>query len=179
MPYDLPWLFDQSNPEFCFFWGHTPPADGSINQSCFSQWFARPFVIDRIRYATAEHWMMAEKARCFNDTATLTRILASTDPKEAKRWGRRVTPYLDEVWAEHRYRAVVAGNYEKFRQHDDLRTYLMGTEDRVLVEASPYDRIWGIGLSKNDPRAQQPQTWAGQNLLGFALMEVRERLRGY
>ena len=73
---------------------------------------------------------------------------------------------------------MVAGNLAKFEQHDDLRDYLLGTGDRVLGEASPVDRVWGIGLSRDDPAASDPSRWRGHNLLGFALMRVRDMLRG-
>jgi ribA/ribD-fused uncharacterized protein len=88
-----------------------------------------------------------------------------------------VRGFSEDRWAAARYEMVVAGNVAKFTQHDDLRRYLVSTSDRVLVEASPLDRVWGIGLAEDDERAHAPSRWRGRNLLGFALMEVRERLQ--
>lgn len=163
--------------KYLFFWGHTPAADGGVTKSCFSQWWHAPFEIDGIHYPTAEHWMMAGKARLFGDAATLEMILKAEHPKQAKDLGRKVAGFDDEAWNRERFNLVVAGNLAKFAQHPALRDFLLGTGGRILVEASPVDRIWGIGLAGDDPAAEQPGKWRGLNLLGFALMEVRERLR--
>ena len=160
---------------FLFFWGHTPGGEG-VDRSCLSQWFSRAFVVDEVRYATAEHFMMAAKARLFGDRAALAAILACGSPAEAKAHGRAVRGYDDAAWAAARLEAVVRGNVAKFAQHEDLRAFLLGTGDRILVEASPRDRIWGIGMGASNPDAQHPARWRGQNLLGFALVEARERL---
>jgi len=85
--------------------------------------------------------------------------------------------HLYDAFAFHESDLIVAGNMAKFGQHPDLREFLLGTGDRVLVEASPRDRIWGIGLAAGDERATSPDDWLGLNLLGFALMEVRHQLR--
>jgi len=161
---------------FLFFWGHTPKEPGAIDASCLSQWFARAFELDGRRYPTAEHWMMASKARLFADDDALERILACRTPAEAKALGRAVRRYDEDAWSRARFDAVVRGNVAKFGQHDDLRAFLLATGDRVLVEASPRDVVWGIGVGKDDPRARDPRRWRGQNLLGFALMEARARL---
>ncbi|MFB6725518.1 NADAR family protein [Kribbella sp. NPDC056345] len=129
-----------------------------------------------IRYPTTEHFMMADKARTFGDEQTLAEILAVPSPAQAKTLGRKVRNFDTVVWAEHRFDIVVAANRAKFGQDEELRAYLLGTKDRVLVEASPVDRIWGIGLAADDVRAEQPGQWRGLNLLGFALMEVRREL---
>lgn len=158
------------------FWGHRPRADGAPSASCFSQWFASPLVVDGTRYATAEHWMMAGKARLFDDDAALAKVLANDDPGAAKAAGRGVRDFDEARWLERRFDLVVEGNLAKFSQHPDLRRFLLSTGDRVLVEASPVDAIWGIGLAATDPCATEPAQWRGLNLLGFALMVVRERL---
>lgn len=164
-------------PKYLFFWGHTPSRDGSVTKSCFSQWWESPFTVDGAKYATAEHFMMASKARLFGDTEILKAILACGHPKQAKELGRKVKGFDDAKWLAHRFDFVVQGNEAKFRQHPDLQGFLLGTGDRVLVEASPVDRIWGIGLAGDDPRANDPAQWRGLNLLGFALMEARRKLR--
>lgn len=162
--------------KYLFFWGHTPPADGSISKACFSQWFHAPFVIDGTSYPTAEHWMMAEKARLFSDAAVLAGILSAKHPKQAKAFGREVAGFDEEIWVRERWRIVVDGNVAKFGQNPALRDFLLGTGKRILVEASPPDRVWGIGLAADDERAERPDEWRGLNLLGFALMEARDRL---
>ena len=164
-------------PDYLPFWGHRPPRDGSVNQSCFSQWFEAPFTIDGTRYASAEHYMMAGKARLFGDQDCLARILAADSPADAKRLGREIAGFDEARWNAERFGIVVDGNTAKFGQNAALGRYLLETGDKVLVEASPVDAIWGIGLAADDPRARSPATWAGLNLLGFALMAARERLR--
>jgi ribA/ribD-fused uncharacterized protein len=163
-------------PEYLFFWGHRPAADGRVSKSCFSQWWPAPFTVDGVRYATAEHWMMAKKAELFGDAETRARIVATEKPDEAKALGRQVKGYDDARWAEARYGFVVEGNHHKFAQHPELAAFLRGTGSRVLVEASPVDPVWGIGLDERHEDAPHPARWKGTNLLGFALMEVRSAL---
>jgi ribA/ribD-fused uncharacterized protein len=160
--------------EYLFFWGHQPGE--AVGKSCLSQWWPSPFEVDGLTFATAEHYMMWGKATLFGDERTAARILAAGDPKQAKDLGRQVGDFDHATWEAHRSRIVVEGNTHKFRQHDDLRAFLLGTGDRVLVEASPLDRVWGIGLREDDPRAQDPARWRGLNLLGFALGDVRNVL---
>lgn len=119
---------------------------------------------------------MAAKARLFGDGDTLAKILESSDPKTAKALGRTVKNFDSDVWTANARRLVTEGNIAKFGQNQELRTFLLATGNLVLVEASPYDRIWGIGLMADDERVKNPGTWQGQNLLGFALMDVREQL---
>jgi ribA/ribD-fused uncharacterized protein len=161
--------------KYVFFWGHTPKQGGGVGKHCFSQWYEAPFTIDGITYPTAEHWMMAEKARLFSDDEALRRVLAAGNPGAAKAAGRTVRGFDEQAWTAARWRIVVRGNQAKFAQNPDLRAFLESTGDRVLVEASPVDRIWGIGLAEGDPAAENPERWRGLNLLGFALMEVRAR----
>lgn len=120
--------------------------------------------------------MMAEKARLFGDQAILHQVLSAKTPNDAKALGRRVAGYDDARWTRRRFDAVVQGNLAKFSQSGPLRAFLRGTGTAVLVEASPVDAIWGIGLAADDPRASDPAQWQGLNLLGFALMAVRDHL---
>ncbi|MFQ6331833.1 NADAR family protein [Nocardia sp. CWNU-33] len=159
------------------FWGHQPRQDGSVGHGCFSQWWPAPFQVDGLNFATAEHYMMWGKAMLFGDTDTADRVVAARHPKQAKELGRQVRGFNDIIWAAQRFDIVVAGSVAKFGQHEQLKQYLLGTGDRVLVEASPVDRIWGIGLAADDPRAENPAHWRGLNLLGFALMAARDELR--
>jgi ribA/ribD-fused uncharacterized protein len=120
--------------------------------------------------------MMAEKARLFGDGEAVQAILAAATPGEAKKLGRTVRDFDDTIWNAARFDLVVRGNVAKFGQDPALRDYLLGTRNRILVEASPRDRIWGIGLGAANERATDPTRWRGHNLLGFALMEARTRL---
>lgn len=162
--------------KYLHFWGHTPRRDGTLGASCLSQWWPSPFTVDGVEYATAEHWMMAAKARLFDDTDAERAVLAARTPAEAKNAGRLVRDFDDAIWARERFGIVVAGSTHKFASDPALRDFLVGTGRRVLVEASPMDRIWGIGLAADDPRAEDPTKWRGPNLLGFALMEARGRV---
>jgi ribA/ribD-fused uncharacterized protein len=163
-------------PKWLLFWGHRPQRSGELGAGCLSQWWPCPFTVDGVGYASAEHWMMAGKARLFGDDATLARILTARTPAEAKKLGRQIRDFDQQVWESQRFGLVVDGNLAKFGQHARLREFLLGTGSRVLVEASPYDRIWGIGVSATDERATDPGRWPGANLLGFALMQARQTL---
>ncbi|MBB4902318.1 NADAR family protein [Streptomyces griseomycini] len=163
--------------KYLHFWGHRPLPDGRIGASCLSQWWPSPFTVDGVRYATAEHWMMAAKARLFADAEAERRVLAADHPSQAKKAGRLVRGFDEATWSRERFRIVVEGSVHKFAAHPDLRDFLLNTGERVLVEASPVDRVWGIGLAANDAGAADPERWRGPNLLGFALMEARARLR--
>lgn len=164
--------------KFLPFWGHRPRADGALGPSCLSQWWPSAFTVGDVRYATAEHWMMARKARLFGDPEAERAALSARTPAEAKTAGRLVRGFDDAVWRRERYGIVVEGSVHKFASDPALRSYLLATGDRVLVEASPMDRIWGIGISADDARALDPAAWRGLNLLGFALMDARRELRG-
>ncbi|MEV0648542.1 NADAR family protein [Phytomonospora sp. NPDC050363] len=161
---------------FLHFWGHAPSPDGRVTASCLSQWWPAPFTVDGVGYATCEHYMMAGKARLFGDEEMERRILAAAHPRTAKTLGRKVRGFDQDRWEAERFEIVVAANVGKFGEHAELGGFLAGTKARVLVEASPRDRIWGIGLAADDPRADRPSQWRGPNLLGFALMAARDRL---
>lgn len=167
---------DGERLKFVFFWRHYAQGN-ELGPHCFSQWYSSPFHVDGITYVTAEHYMMAEKARLFGDEETRSQILATTNPGAVQALGRKVRGFRQETWEAHRYDIVVAGNVAKFGQASALREYLVGTRQRVLVEASPKDRTWGIGCAADDDRATNPLLWRGLNLLGFALMEARDELR--
>lgn len=164
--------------KYLLFWGHTPaPKASGVGKECLSQWYPAPFEVEGTRYATAEHWMMAEKARLFGDEARRQAIISAKHPDEAKKQGRLVKGFEADEWDAARFGIVVRGNEAKFGQHPVLREFLLASGERVLVEASPVDAIWGIGLAQTDARALNPAAWRGLNLLGFALMEARTRLR--
>lgn len=168
----------------CLFWR---------NNDIGSNWNHSPsFRMDGIDFEYAEQAMMYYKAKLFNDDATALRILAAKFPWDTKdkktgqvidlghkSLGRFVKPYDDPTWVAHREEVMYEVCYAKFSQIPEYKEWLLGTGDLIIVEASPYDVIWGIGLEENDPRAEDPATWpAGVlNLLGKALMRVRTKLR--
>lgn len=166
-----------SENKFLFFWGHQPSKDGTITKTCFSQWWLSSFKVNGVTYKTAEHWMMAKKAELFNDNEVLNKIIKANSPAEAKKLGRQVKNYDDAIWLENRFEIVKEGNYHKFSQNPDLKAFLLNTDERVIVEASPVDPIWGIGMAGDHKDVLNPAKWKGLNLLGFALMEVRDELK--
>ncbi|MBB5923328.1 ribA/ribD-fused uncharacterized protein [Actinoalloteichus hoggarensis] len=161
---------------FVLFWSGLRRADGDVRSECLSQWWFGDFTVDGRRYPTAEHYMMERKARLFGDDGVAERILVARHPGEAKRLGRLVRGFDRERWDAHRERIVIAGNLAKFTAHEPAAAFLRSTGSRILVEASPVDAVWGIGLAARDDAATLPSRWPGRNLLGFALMEVRARL---
>lgn len=163
--------------DLCLFWGHQPAKDGSITKSCFSQWWIAEFLGGDRSYCCMEQFMMEQKAELFGDEEIRQQILESQDPKQMKALGRKVRGFDQELWDKAKYSIVLNGNWCKFSQNRDLRDFLLSTGDSVLAEASPYDAIWGIRLSEGSADAQEPLKWRGENLLGFALMEVRDELR--
>ncbi len=143
----------------------------------FSQWYESEFTVEGVTYNCTEQFMMAQKALFFNDEISCRKIMATKSPKEQKALGRKVRNFDKEQWKDVCEEIVYEGNYAKFTQNYDLKKILIETENRVLVEASPYDKIWGIGLSQSDPRALDPEQWQGLNLLGIAIMNVRDELK--
>jgi len=152
---------------FVFFWSGWP-----------SQWYPSPFTIERIPYTCCEQFMMAEKARLFGDEPTRQQILATESPVEQKALGRKVTPFDDATWTAACREIVYLGNLAKFTQNPALRELLVATGTSTIVEASPTDKIWGIGLAADDPLATNRARWRGKNWLGEALMRVRAELTG-
>lgn len=161
--------------KYLFFWGHKKTKD-KVTKSCFSQWYDAPFKHNGILYLTAEHYMMAEKARLFKDNVALKKILSSNNPGAAKAIGREVRGFTPEVWLKKRFEIVVSGNKLKFA-NPELNPFLLNTGDRILVEASPVDKIWGIGMGQDNALINNPYQWKGLNLLGFALMKVRTEIK--
>ncbi len=141
-----------------------------------SNWYLSEFSEDGIKYNCVEQYMMAGKARTFQDSETEKKILAATDPAEIKRLGREVKGYQDIIWNGVRQIIVYNGLILKFTQNQILLDELLETGNEILAECAVHDRIWGIGLSMTDPDRLNMGKWRGQNLLGFSLMQVREEL---
>jgi ribA/ribD-fused uncharacterized protein len=152
---------------FTFFW-HAP--------SPFSQWTPCTFTVGGNTFSCTEQFMMHGKAMLFGDHATALEILGTTDPATQKRLGRRVTPFDDAVWKRERERIVYEGNHAKFTQNPALLEALLATRGTTLVEASPLDRVWGVGMAASNPAIHDPSKWRGLNLLGKVLTRLRDDL---
>ena len=163
--------------KFLFFWGHQPSKDGSISKSFFSQWWKSDFLENMDLYCCTEQYMMAGKAKLFNDEEVFEEIMKCKDPKKIKSLGRKVKNFDEEKWNKAKIDIVFKGNYLKFTQNKDLKEFLLSTGNRIIVEASPYDAVWGIKMSEKDEFVNNPLKWKGENLLGFILMEVRDKIR--
>lgn len=153
---------------FTFFW-----------KGPFSQWARSAFTVDGVEYTCAEQYMMHQKALIFGDTEKAQEIMdAGFNPRRHKDLGRQVKPFDPAKWNEVAKDVVYVGTHHKFKQNPELLKLLKDTKHTTLVEASPLDRIWGIGLAENDPRAKQRTTWLGTNWLGEILTEVRNDIFG-
>ncbi|MFS1019800.1 MULTISPECIES: NADAR family protein [Enterococcus] len=162
--------------DYVFFWGHT--GDGkSLGKEVFSQWFPASFQADGRIFSTTEQWMMFQKAVLFKDNHTASLILREPDPKKIKALGRKVKNFDEKTWDKYKYAIVLKGNYLKFTQNRKLLQVLLSYEGKTFVEASPYDKVWGIGLRATDKRALTETTWQGENLLGKALTKIANDLK--
>lgn len=160
--------------DFVFFWRPCKP--GKTDKGCFCQWCMSDFIINGQRYCCAEQYMMAKKAELFHDKEILKEILNERSPKRIRELGRLVKNFDVTIWNEHKVDYIRRANFVKFTQNRDLRDFICTTEGKILVEASPFDRIWGIGMGENNVKCFDPALWRGLNLLGFTLMEVRDEI---
>lgn len=152
--------------EFVFFWG---------KDDVFSNFYHAPFEHQGITFIWSEQAVMFRKAMLFGAGTIAETIRLAPTPQVCKQLGRsRDIPFDEAVWAEHRERIYYEVLLDKFTSNQVLKQALLDTKGKVLAEASPYDKIWGIGLKENDPRAMYPNQWRGLNLLGRVLMKVRE-----
>jgi ribA/ribD-fused uncharacterized protein len=160
---------EKKRDDFHFFWS---------GKSVFSQWYQSKFVDnDGIVYTSAEQYMMSEKAKLFGDIHTMDIIMKNHNPKICKAIGRNVKGFNTKKWKDNREIIVLNASIFKYSQNSNLKKLLLSTENKCIVEASPYDRIWGIGLRESHEHATDPTQWKGLNLLGKALMITREKLR--
>ena len=176
MHMDREWLMKHRDemPEILLFYGHKTTDE--ITEMCLSQWYPCEFEAEGTKYTSAEQYMMAEKARLFGDEEIRAQILKTSDPAICKKLGRKVRNFNQEKWNKNRENIARKGNFYKFSQNAKLREFLLSTGDKILVEASPRDRIWGIGMGKSNPDALDPAKWRGRNLLGFAIMAARKKI---
>lgn len=149
--------------KYVFFWGGE-----------FSQWYPSKFKVWDVEYSTAEQYMMAQKALLFKDYETHEKIMAESNPKIQQELGRQVKNFDKQKWEAACKQIVYEGNYAKFTQNPDLLKLLKSTTGCELVEASPSDKIWGVGLAETDPRIQDKSQWLGTNWLGEILTRLRE-----
>lgn len=162
--------------EYLFFWKATQSELGKVGVGCLSQWWPASFKVGEQEFATAEHFMMHSKAILFGDEKRASQILGAQSCREVKAIGREVAGFDSELWREHRFAIVLRGNLAKFSQNEELKEYIFSTGESIIVEASPTDIIWGIGLDEEAARKTSPEQWRGLNLLGFALMRTRSLL---
>lgn len=143
----------------------------------FSQWYKSDFKdINDIKYNCAEQFMMYQKAILFGDNDVANEILNETDPKNIKALGRKIKNFNQQEWDENKFEIVIAGNFYKFTQNNELKNILLNTGNEDIAEASPLDKIWGIGI--DEKAAKSGAEWQGENLLGKALMMVRYMIGG-
>ena len=142
----------------------------------FCQWGQYTMVEEDITYCSCEQYMMAKKAKLFNDEKVYDMIMSEEYPSVQKELGKMVSNFNQVVWDKHKFDIVVNANYLKFTQDETLKELLLDTGDKTIVEASPYDTIWGIGLSCDDDKILDESNWQGENLLGKAIMKVRKIL---
>lgn len=153
----------------CF---HNPEEENGY----LSNWYLSNFTIEGILFSSMEQYMMYMKAMCFDDKTVASKILETKDVAEIKALGRQVSNYNDSIWNGMRQILIYEGLLAKFTQNEDLKEQLISTGDAILAECAVKDRIWGIGLSMTSPKRVNIYQWNGQNLLGYALMVVRERI---
>jgi len=151
--------------KFTLFWGGP-----------FSNWYKRDFTVKGIRFNCGEQYMMYSKAMLFGDVSTGQKIMKTPDPRRQKQLGREVKGYDDNVWKARAPGIMAAGLFHKFIQHKDLTAIMLASLGTRLVEASPDDTLWGIGLHEDDPRSWDEDQWLGLNCLGTALDKARDRV---
>ncbi|MDR2026062.1 MAG: NADAR family protein [Prevotellaceae bacterium] len=166
-------FYEGKELEYVFFW-NTDKINLSVG--CFSQWQKAYFKADGYEYCCAEQYMMGQKALIFNDSESFEKILSANHPKTIKELGRKVKNFDGNEWDKIKYKIVLNGNFYKFTQNKEMMEILISTGKKILVEASPFDKIWGVGLDEKNEKIYNPNYWEGENLLGFALMELRDVL---
>ena len=157
----------ETDENFHMFWGGP-----------FSQWFPSVFEVEGVKYNCAEQYMMAMKAKLFGDVQSHVEIMTSTNPRIQKKIGKRVKNFDKDIWEAVARDAVYRSNMAKFTQNPELQSYMLSTGDITIVEASPYDRIWGIGLGADNPDAYDREKWQGTNWLGEVCTAVRDDIKG-
>ena len=151
---------------YVFFWN-----------GIYSQWYKSPMTIDKMEYNSCEQYMMHQKALLFGDSEIAELIMNESNPKEQKKYGRMIKNFDKSVWDKNCLAIVYEGNLAKFSQNKDLKEEMLSTGNRIFVEASPFDNIWGIGMSEDSEGIENPSFWLGLNLLGQALTLVKQEIQ--
>ena len=163
MKYTLKQIIDRYNSgekiDYVMFWENLEDP-GKVTKSCLSNWYECSFYVGGTKFFTTEQYMMAQKALLFGDKTIYDEIMKAHDPKTFKSLGKEVRHFNPTFWDENK-----------------LKEFILSTKDAVLVEASPLDKIWGIGLNRENKDSQNPNLWKGENNLGFTLMEVRDAIK--
>ncbi len=157
---------DRITDTHVYFWG-----------SVFSNWAEAHFEHDGEIFENSEQAFIWEKALCFKDYEIANKILLINDPKLVKALGRKVKNFDDNIWLKKRYQVMLDVCYAKFQQNPELKKILLSTGNKIIVEASLYDKIWGVGLHWKDDAILDKSNWKGENLLGKILMEVRNKIK--
>jgi ribA/ribD-fused uncharacterized protein len=153
------------NDEYKFFWNGP-----------FSQWSSSKFTFEGVSFNCAEQAMMYHKALTFEDSEIAEQVLQARTPKAQKALGRKVSNFNESTWDDVKFDLIVNINIAKFQQSKTHYKDLQATGDKLMVEASPYDKIWGIGMRENEAKNTSPENWKGENLLGKALDVVKIKL---
>ncbi|MFD0991640.1 NADAR family protein [Tenacibaculum geojense] len=165
---NIGWYKPESlNEEYYFFYETNHP---------FSQWHKSEFKIDNLTFNSAEQYMMFRKAELFNDNEIADKIMSTSNVREQKKLGRQVKGFDIEIWNRNALDIVYKGNKAKFEQNSEHLKLLISTKGKTIVEASPYDKIWGIGLDSDNEDSYNPLKWKGTNWLGIVLTELRQNL---
>lgn len=149
-----------------YFWG-----------TYLSNWFKCSFKDNDYQYSSSEAYLMVHKALLFNDKESAESVLKTNNPKKQKALGRKVKGFNEAIWNQNKFKIMVNGLMLKFEQNPELKKKLLETGNKIIVEGSPYDKIWGVGLHYEDELILNEKNWKGENLLGKALMEVRNVLK--
>lgn len=170
---ELPQVLETNN--IIAFW--KPKNTANIGSHVLTQWHKCKFKLGNFQYNNTEQYMMMEKAKLFEDDFIYEQLKKPMHPKEYKALGRKIRGFEEKTWDKAKVEIVYKGNHAKFTQNKDLEKYLVQTKDKIIIEASPYDTVWGIGLAVTSDDLLIPENWKGENLLGFILMQVREEIR--
>lgn len=152
--------------KYVFFWN-----------GIYSQWHKSPMTIGKVEYNSCEQYMMHQKALLFGDNEIAELIMVETNPREQKKYGRMIKNFDKSTWDKNCLAIVYEGNLAKFSQNLELKEEMLSTENKIFVEASPLDNIWGIGLDENAEGIENPSYWLGLNLLGQALTLVKKEIQ--
>ncbi|MCQ2816603.1 MAG: NADAR family protein [archaeon] len=178
--YDVDWAKNQTGKEYVLFYGYHEKGQG-VSKACLSQWYQCSFKVDNVNFTSSLQFLMYQKASYFNDDEGKNKIINETEPKKIKALGKTIKNFQHEAWKTVSEEIAIEGNFYKFYQNEELKSFLLGTGDKILVEANPHDNKWGIALSSDESdKCKDPNQWKGKNLTGFTLMEVRDLIKkGY